>query len=392
MTTLILRLFIKNYQDVSNPQVHVRYGKLAGLVGIATNFLLFLSKLLIGIFFHSVSILADAVNNLMDFASSIITMVGFKLSEKPADEEHPFGHARMEYISGLIISFIIAILGFQLAQTSIEKILAPEESAFGLLTILILIGAICVKLWQGLFYHKLGKAIDSPTLEAAATDSRGDVVATGAVLLGTVITALTGFNLDGYMGLAVAVYLIVSGIRLLISTADPLLGMAPSRELTQKITEKILSYDGIIGMHDLMVHSYGAGQCFACVHCEVPASEDIMVSHDIVDNIEHDFKREFNIQLVIHMDPIVTDDAVTNALREMTKDIVRGISDAITVHDFRVVKGPTHSNLIFDIAVPFSYHCDENTLAEEISKRVQAKDPSLRTVITVDRVPASGAI
>ena len=236
MTTLILRLFIKNYQDVSNPQVHVRYGKLAGLVGIATNFLLFLSKLLIGIFFHSVSILADAVlNNLMDFASSIITMVGFKLSEKPADEEHPFGHARMEYISGLIISFIIAILGFQLAQTSIEKILAPEESAFGLLTILILIGAICVKLWQGLFYHKLGKAIDfSPTLEAAATDSRGDVVATGAVLLGTVITALTGFNLDGYMGLAVAVYLIVSGIRLLISTADPLLGMAPSPELTAK--------------------------------------------------------------------------------------------------------------------------------------------------------------
>jgi len=392
MTGLIMRLFIKNYQEVSDPQVHARYGKVAGLVGIATNLLLFLAKILIGIFFHSVSIIADAVNNLMDSASSIITILGFKLSEKPADEEHPFGHARIEYISGLIISFIIAILGFQLAQTSVEKMIAPEASEFSLVTILVLLAAIGVKLWQGAFYRKLGRAIDSPTLEAAATDSRGDVVATSAVLLGAVITALTHFNLDGYMGLAVAVYLIVSGIRLLISTADPLLGLAPSNELTKEISEKILSYDGIIGIHDLMVHSYGAGQCFACVHCEVPASEDIMVSHDIIDNIEHDFKREMNIQLVIHMDPIVTDDAVTNTLHEMAREVVRGISDTITVHDFRVVKGPTHSNLIFDVAVPFSYHCDEKKLADEIGKRIQEQDETLRAVVTVDRVTANGAV
>lgn len=392
MTGLIVRLFIKNYQNVSDPQVHARYGKVAGLVGIITNMALFLAKLLIGVFSHSVSVIADAVNNLMDSASSIITMIGFKLSEKPADEEHPFGHARIEYISGLIISFIVALLGFQLAQSSIEKIISPGESTFSPVALLVLFLAIGVKLWQGRFYRKMGKSIDSPTLEAAATDSRGDVIATTAVLVGTVLTALTSFNLDGYFGLAVAVYLIVSGIRLLISTADPLLGMAPSRALTKEISEKILSYDGIIGIHDLTVHSYGAGQCFACVHCEVPASADIMASHDIIDNIEHDFKREMNIQLVIHMDPIEMDDAFTNEHRVMTEEIVRAFSDQITVHDFRVVRGPTHSNLIFDIAVPFSYHCDEKKLADEIGKRLQEKDATLRAVITVDRVTSDGAV
>ena len=325
MSKLLLRILLKDGQSVSDPSVREKCGQIASLVGIATNFILFLIKILVGTIFHSIAITADAVNNLSDSASSVVTLVGFKLSGKPADEEHPYGHARMEYISGLIVSFLILFLGIQLIQSSAEKIFHPEQAQFSVVTVAVLIISILGKVWQGLFYRGMGRTIGSTALEATAADSFNDVFSTSAILLGTVITKLTGFNLDGYMGVVVAVLIIITGINLIKETTNPLLGMAPDKKLVDDIYKKILSYDGIIGLHDLMVHNYGPGRCFASVHCEVPASQDIMVSHDIIDTVEHDFKRDMGIQMVIHLDPVDTDNEQTNRLREQVIALLKEI-------------------------------------------------------------------
>lgn len=271
MTDLILRIFVRDHKNTEDPAVRDKCGRVAGAVGIVTNFLLFLMKIIVGTVFHSVSVTADAVNNLTDSGSSVVTLIGFKMASKPADEKHPFGHARIEYLSGVIVSFIVIFLGLQLGMSSIEKILTPEENALTPVALVVLVISILAKLWQCLFYRKVGRMIKSESVEATSKDSRNDVIATSVVLLGAVITMLTGVNLDGYMGAAVALFIVFSGVQLTISTADPLLGQAPEGELVQTITEKMLSYPGIIGMHDLAVHNYGVGRCFASAHCEVDA-------------------------------------------------------------------------------------------------------------------------
>lgn len=385
MTDLILRIFVRDHKNTEDPAVRDKCGRVAGAVGIVTNFLLFLMKIIVGTVFHSVSVTADAVNNLTDSGSSVVTLIGFKMASKPADEKHPFGHARIEYLSGVIVSFIVIFLGLQLGMSSIEKILTPEENALTPVALVVLVISILAKLWQCLFYREVGRMIKSESVEATSKDSRNDVIATSVVLLGAVITMLTGVNLDGYMGAAVALFIVFSGVQLTISTADPLLGQAPEGELVQTITEKMLSYPGIIGMHDLAVHNYGVGRCFASAHCEVDAKNDILVSHDLIDNIERDFSRDLCIHMVIHLDPVIVGDARTDALHRKVQSLVTALYPTVTIHDFRVIWGVTHSNIVFDAAVPFSVKDSDAVITQKLEAEIQKLDPDYRTVVTIDR-------
>lgn len=385
MTDLILRIFVRDHKNTEDPAVRDKCGRVAGAVGIVTNFLLFLMKIIVGTAFHSVSVTADAVNNLTDSGSSVVTLIGFKMASKPADEKHPFGHARIEYLSGVIVSFIVIFLGLQLGMSSIEKILTPEENALTPVALVVLVISILAKLWQCLFYRKVGRMIKSESVEATSKDSRNDVIATSVVLLGADITMLTGVNLDGYMGAAVALFIVFSGVQLTISTADPLLGQAPEGELVQTITEKMLSYPGIIGMHDLAVHNYGVGRCFASAHCEVDAKNDILVSHDLIDNIERDFSRDLGIHMVIHLDPVIVGDVRTDALHRKVQSLVTALYPTVTIHDFRVIWGVTHSNIVFDAAVPFAVKDSDAVITQKLGAEIQKLDPDYRTVVTIDR-------
>lgn len=385
MTDLILRIFVRDHKNTEDPAVRDKCGRVAGAVGIVTNFLLFLMKIIVGTVFRSVSVTADAVNNLTDSGSSVVTLIGFKMASKPADEKHPFGHARIEYLSGVIVSFIVIFLGLQLGMSSIEKILTPEENALTPVALVVLVISILAKLWQCLFYRKVGRMIKSESVEATSKDSRNDVIATSVVLLGAVITMLTDVNLDGYMGAAVALFIVFSGVQLTISTADPLLGQAPEGELVQTITEKMLSYPGIIGMHDLAVHNYGVGRCFASAHCEVDAKNDILVSHDLIDNIERDFSRDLGIHMVIHLDPVIVGDARTDALHCKVQSLVTALYPTVTIHDFRVIWGVTHSNIVFDAAVPFAVKDSDAVITQKLEAEIQKLDPDYRTVVTIDR-------
>ena len=385
MTDLILRIFVRDHKNTEDPAVRDKCGRVAGAVGIVTNFLLFLMKIIVGTVFHSVSVTADAVNNLTDSGSSVVTLIGFKMASKPADEKHPFGHARIEYLSGVIVSFIVIFLGLQLGMSSVEKIITPEENALTPVALVVLVVSILAKLWQCLFYRKVGRMIKSESVEATSKDSRNDVIATSVVLLGAVITMLTGVNLDGYMGAAVALFIVFSGVQLTISTADPLLGQAPEGELVQTITEKMLSYPGIIGMHDLAVHNYGVGRCFASAHCEVDAKNDILVSHDLIDNIERDFSRDLGIHMVIHLDPVIVGDARTDALHRKVQSLVTALYPTVTIHDFRVIWGVTHSNIVFDAAVPFAVKDSDAVITQKLEAEIQKLDPDYRTVVTIDR-------
>ena len=385
MTDLILRIFVRDHKNTEDPAVRDKCGRVAGAVGIVTNFLLFLMKIIVGTVFHSVSVTADAVNNLTDSGSSVVTLIGFKMASKPADEKHPFGHARIEYLSGVIVSFIVIFLGLQLGMSSIEKILTPEENALTPVALVVLVISILAKLWQCLFYRKVGRMIKSESVEATSKDSRNDVIATSVVLLGAVITMLTGVNLDGYMGAAVALFIVFSGVQLTISTADPLLGQAPEGELVQTITEKMLSYPGIIGMHDLAVHNYGVGRCFAYAHCEVDSKNDILVSHDLIDNTERDFSRDLGIHMVIHLDPVIVGDARTDALHCKVQSLVTALYPTVTIHDFRVIWGVTHSNIVFDAAVPFAVKDSDAVITQKLEAEIQKLDPEYRTVVTIDR-------
>lgn len=381
----LMRLLVKDYDRPEEPAVREKCGRAAGLVGIVTNLLLFLIKLIAGVLSHSLAIMADAVNNLTDSGSSVIMLVGFKLAGKPADEKHPFGHARIEYLSGVVVSFIVLFLGLELGISSVQKIFAPEETAFTLLTFAILILSILVKLWQFFFYRSVGKKLKSEAIAATSADSRNDAITTTVVLIGAVFTRFTDLNLDGFLGLAVAAFIVVSGVKLILETGNPLLGTAPDPELVKSIYQKIMSYEGIIGLHDLTVHNYGADRCFASVHCEVPAEEDILKSHDVIDNIERDFLEERNIHLVIHLDPIVTGDERTNLLHSQVQELVKRRYPQTAIHDFRVVWGVTHSNVVFDVAAPFSLSDSDETIRKTLTAEIEKLDPSYRTVITVDR-------
>lgn len=381
----LFKLFIKNADDTSDPAVRNAYGNFTGFFGIISNLILFAVKVILGVVTASISVTADAINNLCDAGSSIITVFGFKIAGKPADAKHPYGHARMEYISGLIVSCLITSIGFDLAISSVEKIITPTETKYSVLGIVILGITVLAKLFQGIVYRCAGKRIDSQALIASSTDSINDVISTVIVIIGSVIGLTTDLRVDGWLGCALALFVIYSGIKLIIETSDPLLGAAPDEELVNKLSEKILSYDGVIGIHDLVVHNYGFGRCFASVHAEVPAKTDILLSHDTIDNIEFEVLEQMNIHLVIHLDPIETDNSAVNDLRTAVQIILQHKDPRITMHDFRVVFGDTHTNLIFDINLPFEYEADDQEFCFEITKAIRKIDPTYNTVITVDR-------
>ncbi|MBR5308205.1 MAG: cation transporter [Clostridia bacterium] len=385
MFNFLIRLFIKNHNNISSPAVRESYGTFAGVFGIITNLILFLLKLSIGVLSGSISIIADSVNNLADSGSSILTIIGFKLSSKPADADHPYGHERMEYLTGLGISVLILFIGFELLTSSAQKLFSPELPNFQPITFIILVISIFGKLYQGLFYRRIGRLIKSETLIAAFTDSFNDVISTTAVLISTVISFFSGIVLDGFIGIAVSLFIMYSGVKLVIETANPLIGTVPSKETIDSISEAIMNYDEILGIHDLVIHSYGANKCFATVHAEVDANADVLKTHDIIDNIERDFAKNLGINLVIHMDPIVTDSPEVDEARSVIKEIIRNISDEISMHDFRIVVGDTHTNLIFDVCIPFEFKYSEEEIKSVIDAETKKLHPNWFTVITVDR-------
>ncbi|MGL5677024.1 MAG: cation diffusion facilitator family transporter [Cellulosilyticaceae bacterium] len=385
MTNFLIKCFIKNPNDTTNATVRNQYGFLGGLVGIVCNVFLFIAKLTVGFLASSVSIIADAINNLSDAGSSIITLVGFKLSGKPADEDHPFGHARIEYISALIIAFLILFLGLQLIGSSFDKILHPQAITTNFATFFILALSILIKLWMSFFNRRLGHTINSSSLKATAADSLNDVFTTSGVLIAIAISHFTGLNLDGYIGIVVALFILYSGYNIIKDTVSPLLGEAPSEELVASIEEKVHSYANVLGTHDLVVHNYGPNRCFASVHVEVDANEDIMVSHDLIDNIERDFMLDLGIHLVIHLDPIITNDMITLELKRTVETIVTSIDSSLSIHDFRAVQGVTHTNLIFDVTVPASFELSGKALAVEIDTLIHTQYPNFHSVITIDK-------
>ncbi len=384
MTSLLIRTFVPNHQHTAEPAVRSSYGKLASLVGIVCNILLFAGKLLAGLISGSLAIMADAFNNLTDASSSIVTLVGFKLSEKPADEDHPFGHARIEYLSGLAVAVLILMIGVELGKSSFDKILHPVPVSFSWLTVAILACSILVKLWMAAFNRNVGQRISSAALAATAADSRNDVIATGAVLVATVLSHLLAVDLDGWMGLAVAAFILYSGIGVLKDTVDPLLGEAPTAELAEQIAQKLLSYERVLGVHDLIVHDYGPGRRFASVHVEMDAKLDVMVGHDIIDNIERDFARDMHLQLVIHYDPVVVGDPLVDATHAWVSELVEKIDPRLRIHDFRMVPGISHTNVIFDVVRPSNLELDASSLRQAIKEAISQRQPDYFAVIQVD--------
>ncbi len=382
---------IKDYNCPQKPEVRVRVGRFAGFVGIISNLVLFVTKLIVGILTGAISIIADSLNNLSDCGSNVLTVVGYTISGKPADKDHPYGHARMEYLCSLFISIIISFLGFEMLMSSIEKIIdnTPSEG-YDFPLIIIIASTIIVKGVIAVFYRHLGKHINSDVLKASAIDSIGDVIATSAVVVGMVLTeyASLPFDIDAVIGILVAIYIIIMGIKLVIESSNTLIGKAPDPQLTHKIIDKIKSYDGVLGIHDLVIHSYGPNRCFATVHVEIDADAEVMHSHDLMDIIEADFLKD-GINLVIHMDPISVSDPETNELRakcfEMMSQISGEYSHPISMHDFRIVKGITHTNVIFDVSVSNDFPLKNKEICDEITKRLREINPLYNLVLTIDR-------
>ena len=385
MTDFLIKKFIKNYKNTENSAVRAAYGKFSSYVGIFCNILLFSGKLTAGLLSGSVSVMADAVNNLSDASSSIISLFGFKLAERPADEEHPYGHGRYEYLSGLMVAVLIIVIGVELLKSSFDKILNPEPVEFGWMTVAILAASILLKLWMMMFNRKTGKTIGSQTLIATSADSRNDAVSTSAVLAAALISRFTGARLDGWMGLAVAVFILISGYELIKDTIDPLLGRAPNGDTVRAIRDKIMSYPNVLGTHDLMIHDYGPGRQFASVHVEMAAEGDVLENHDIIDNIEQDFLNNDGLNIVIHFDPIVTGDGCVNDLRVWLAEEVKIIHPQLTIHDLRVVPGVTHTNVVFDCVKPFDLDMTDGELRAAITALVRREHPDYNCVITVDR-------
>ena len=364
MTKLLLRLFVK---DTDTPDGRARVGSLAGAVGIVCNLLLFLGKITAGLLSGSVAIAADGWNNLSDAASSIVTLVGFRFSRKPADEHHPYGHARAEYLSGLCVAVLILFIGVELAKSSLGKIFAPEPVELTAVTIFVLVGSIGVKLWMALFVGKLGKIIGSKTLEATSADSRNDVITTSAVLVSCLIGRFFGVDIDGWSGLAVAAFILWSGYGIARETMSTLLG-EQDRELAEKLTALVLRHRGILGIHDLLIHDYGPGRCFASAHVELSAEEDPLVCHEIIDHLECDALRELNVHLVIHHDPVAVNDAEWGRLRSIVEAVAAGVDERLSVHSFRLVRGRGMPRLVFDLAVP--YGMDQESVRLTLRERI----------------------
>lgn len=385
MTKLLIRLLIKNSEDTENPQVRGNYGTMAGIVGILCNLVLFLGKLVIGTISGSVSIRADAVNNLSDASSNIVTLVAFRLARKPEDAEHPYGHARIEYLSGLAVAAMILLIGVELAKESFHKILHPEPVSFSWALVAVLGMSIAVKLWMAVFNRTLGKKIKSTSLMATAADSRNDVITTGAVLLAAVTARLTGLELDGYVGLLVAGFILWSGIGIAKDTISPLLGAPADPELVHLIRHEIEHFDPrILGVHDLMVHDYGPGQTFASIHVEVDRREDVLEMHEMIDRAERMMLEQHRIHLTIHYDPIVTDDAALQRMQKKVEEALHAIQPGLSLHDFRMVAGEKSTNLIFDVVLPDTLRGKEQEIQSALEKAIQEPGMEYRTVITFD--------
>lgn len=385
MTNILLKLFIKNHKNTEDPAVRSAIGSLAGTTGIICNCLLALVKLIAGLAIGSVAIVADAVNNFSDAASSVVTLLGFRLARRPADADHPYGHARIEYLSGLTVSVLILLVGVELARSSVEKVLSPAPIDASWLTFAVLGASVAVKLWMWRSFRALGKQIRSSTLLAASVDSRNDCVATGAVLLGCILDRAANLNADGWFGLAVAAFIIYSGIRSANETVSPLLGKQADADLVTKISDLVLSHSHVLGIHDLLVHDYGPGQCYASVHAELSAMEDPLVCHDIIDDIECDALSQLNVHLVIHYDPVVIDDAEWDKMRTAVADIVGSISPRLSIHDFRIVRGSSQKKLVFDLAVPYDMALDQQALRCCIEDALLTAGYRYATVIRFDR-------
>ena len=379
----LVRLFIKDCDNVTDPAVRERYGILSGAVGIVLNLLLSAGKLFAGLMTGSISITADAFNNLSDAGSSVVTLVGFKLAGQKADDGHPFGHGRMEYLAGLLVSLMILLVGVELGRSSIGKILRPEAVDFSLVSTGILAASILVKLWMGQFNRGLGRKIGSAAMAATAADSLSDAVATAAVLAGTLVNRFAHVNIDGWVGLAVAVFILRSGWGAAKDTINPLLGESPDPELVKQLRELVLSHPQVVGMHDLIIHDYGPGRRLCSFHAEVPQDADILDAHDAIDHIEREIKEKFGIETTVHMDPIATADEKVNQLRRQVADLARVVE--LTIHDFRVVRGPTHTNVIFDAVVPHKCRLTDEEVLQRLRQAVSALDPAYQAVIQIDR-------
>ena len=386
MTDFLVNKFIKDSTNIESTEVRTRYGMLASVVGIFCNVLLFSVKLVIGLILSSLAVTADAFNNLSDAASSIISFIGVKMAGKPADAEHPFGHGRIEYIAALIVSFLVIEVGFTFFKSSISKIMHPEEITFDLVPFIILILSILIKLWMAFFNNKLGKRIDSKVMLATAADSLGDVITTSATVVSIIICHFTSINVDAIAGLIVSGIVIWSGISIAKDTLEPLIGERIPVELYQKITDIVESYDGIVGSHDLIVHNYGPNQSMATIHAEVPNDVSIEVSHEIIDRIERDVKRQLNILLVIHMDPVEMRDEEVLELRAKTSRIIQALDPELSFHDFRVLKENEQRNLVFDLVVPDSYmEKDTNRVMHQLVSLLHEMDDNIDCIITLDR-------
>lgn len=385
MITFLAKLIIKNRENTSDPDVRRKYGFLCGTVGILLNILLFAGKLLAGVISGSIAIMADAFNNLSDAGSSLITLLGFKLAGQKPDTEHPFGHGRFEYISGFVVAIAIILVGFELAKSSVEKIINPEVVEFSTVTMVILIVSIVVKLYMALYNRRIGVKINSAAMRATSTDSMGDSIATFVVLAAMIVSKYTGVNIDGWCGILVALFILYAGYKAAKETIGPLLGQPPEPEFVKEIEEIVMAHNEIAGIHDLIVHDYGPGRLMISLHAEVPADGDIMEMHDVVDNIETELKNKLSCHAVIHMDPIATNDETVINTKNRVAEIVRAIDENITIHDFRMVKGKTHTNLIFDVVVPYSIKIPDSEVEKKVKELIKTENKNYNAVVQIEK-------
>lgn len=386
MSNLLVKLFIKNYDNTGDVVVRTAYGVLASIVGIVCNVMLFVVKIIVGFLLGSISVIADSFNNLSDAASSIIGFVGVKMAEKPADKEHPFGHGRIEYISAFIVAFLVIQVGFSFFKGSVEKIVEPQTITFNSVSVIILAVSVLFKLWLGFFNRSLGKQVDSKVMKATATDSFSDAAITLLTIISILVAAVWEVNVDGFVGIGLSLLVIWNGINIAKDTLAPLIGESANPELYEQLKSKVESYDGIVGTHDLIVHDYGPGRSMASIHAEVPADVNALVSHEIIDRIEEEVLSEMKVFLVIHMDPVETNNENVKKYKRMIGDIVKSIDEEMEVHDFRIVEGNIQTNLIFDLVVPFSYKVNEDEkIRKAISDIVSSRDEHLKCVIKIER-------
>ena len=385
MTSLLIRLFVKDFDKPESETVRTRYGVLSGVVGIILNVILSIFKMIFGAITRSVSIVADGANNIFDAVSSVISLAGFKISGKPADKDHPYGHGRIEYVSALILAFVILTMGVELIKSSIEKFSNPEQVIFSMPAVIVLVFSIAAKIWLAAFNKTIGKKINSVSVNAVVADSIGDIAATTCSLIALVASKFTTLPVDAVMGIIVAGVVIYAGIGIVKDTLGPLLGEPPEKEDVDKLEKLVLSYDNVIGIHDLVLHGYGHGKVYGSLHAEVPSDSDMIHIHDIIDTIEKDIKERLGMEVSIHMDPVLVGDEMTDKYKTLTAEALKEVSAELTFHDFRIVTGPTHTNLIFDIVIPYGVKMTEYEIKEEFDKKIRKISENIFTVITFDR-------